>query len=169
MDSELPSYMKAIIVMIASTCLRRMALIAIAGCLTAAGVQGQFVLFSNLTTVNKGDVEIIGGSVTTGPPTTWAANFIVKGTFNLVDAKVSVAAGTGDPTFNVFIANSFQGSVDRLIRWRQIGFGLKAPSGGGVLTANSVAAPITLVSGSEYWLVLAAANPQSRFRPLCVA
>jgi hypothetical protein len=128
--------MKAIIVTIVNRCLRPVGLIAIAGCLGIADAQGQVVVFSNLTTMDKGGVEIIGGSVVTAPPTTWAGSFIPSGNFNLTDAKVSVAAGAGDPRFNVFLAASFAGGPDTLSHWRQIGFGLKAPSGGGVVTAK---------------------------------
>ena len=154
--------MKAIIVMIASACLRRIGLIAIASCLTAAGVQGQVVVFSSLTTPNNTGADVIGVGVHTVPPTIWAGTFTASGNFNLVDVKVSVAATAGDPTFNVFIANSFQGGPDILSRWRQIGFGLKAPSGGGVVTANSNTSPIALTSGNGYWIVVAPAKPQSR-------
>src|SRR5437016_14558303 len=134
--------MKAIIVTIVNRCLWRLGLIAIAGCLAIAVAQGQVVIFSNLTTPNNTGADIVGGSIPTAPASTWAATFMSNGKFNLVDVKVSVAAGVGDPTFNVFLAGDDTGSPNGIIHWRQIGFGLKAPSGGGVVTANSITTPI---------------------------
>ena len=47
----------------------------------------------------------------------------------------------------------------------QIGFGLAATTQGlpgSVITANSFATPVTLVSGTEYWLVLMAHQPNTQ-------
>ena len=154
--------MKAIIVMIASTCLRRMGLVAIAGCLVIADAQGQVVVFSSLTTPSNGGAGILGGDITTGPVTTWAGTFTANGNFNLVDVKVTVAAEAGkDPTFNVFFSADTIGTPDSIARWRQIGFGLRAPAGGGVVTANSITTPIAMISGKAYWVILTPANSQS--------
>jgi hypothetical protein len=154
--------MKAIIVMIAGACLRQIALMAMAICLTAAGVQGQIVVFSNLTAPNNMGLEVAGSSVPTYPSTTWACSFTAQGNFNLMDVKVSVAATAGDPTFNVWLSPALGGAEpDFFIRWRQIGFGLRAPSGGGVVAADAIAPPIALTSGTSYWVVLTPANPQS--------
>jgi hypothetical protein len=152
--------MKAIIVMIVNRCLRRLGLIAIASCLPIAGAKGQVVVYSSLTTPNNTGLEIIGGSVPTSAPTIWANSFTVIGDFTLLDAKVSIITAAGDPTFNVFLAKG-DGSPDVFIHWRQIGFNLRAPSVGGVVTVNSTATPIALTSGTTYWLVLAPANPHS--------
>jgi len=155
--------MKAIIVMITSACLWRIGLIAIAICLTAAGVQGQVVVFSSLTTPSNGGGDIIGGGVTTAPVTIWAGTFTPNGNFNLVDVKVTVVAEAGnDPTFNVFFSADVTGTPDSITRWRQIGFGLRAPAGGGVVTANSINTPIAMTSGKAYWIILTPANSQSR-------
>ncbi len=148
--------------MIVTGCLRRMGLIAIASCPVIAGAQGQVVVFTTLTTPNNTGADVAGGSVTAVPPSTWAATFSANGNFNLLDAKVSVFPAAGDPTFNVFIAGDFTGTPNNFIHWRQIGFGLSVPSGGGVVTANSIATPIPLTSGTQYWIVVAAANPHSR-------
>jgi hypothetical protein len=132
---------------------------AIGICLAIEVAQGQVVIFSNLTTPNNTGADVIGLTV---PPTTWAGTFMANGNFNLVDVKVSVASTAGDPTFNVFLAGDVAGAPDRIIHWRQIGFGLTAPSGGGVVTANSNTSPIALTSGNGYWIVVAPAKPQSR-------
>jgi hypothetical protein len=155
--------MKAIIVTIASTCLRRMGLVAIACCLAIADAQGQVVVFSSLTTPSNGGGDILGGDITTGPVTTWAGTFTANGNFNLVDVKVTVVAEAGhDPTFNVFFSADVTGTPDSITRWRQIGFGLRAPAGGGVVTANSITTPIAMTSGNAYWVILTPANSQSR-------
>ena len=154
--------MKAIIVTIVNRCLWRMGLIAIASCLEIANAQGQVVIFSNLTTPNNTGADVIGGAVLTAPPTTWAGTFTANGNFNLVDVKVSVAATAGDPTFNVFLVGYVAGAPEGISHWRQIGFGLTAPSGGGVVTANSNTTPIALTRGNGYWVVLTPAKPQSR-------
>jgi len=140
----------------------RMGLIAIASCLAIASAPAQVVVFSTLTASTQVGADVIGSSVLGGTPIIWAASFISNGTFNLIDAKVNVIAEGGNPAFNVFLARDYGGGVDLVRNWRQIGFGLIAPSGGGLVTANSITTPITLTSGSGYWLVLTAANPQTR-------
>ncbi len=154
--------MKAIIVTIVNRCLWRMGLIAIVSCLAIANAQGQVVVFSSLTTPNNTGADVIGFGVHTVPPTIWAGTFTANCNFNLVDVKVSVAATDGDPTFNVFLVGYVAGAPEGISHWQQIGFGLTAPSGGGVVTANSNTTPIALTSGNGYWIVVAPAKPQSR-------
>ncbi len=141
---------------------RQMGLIAIASLLAIASAHGQVVVFSTLTTPNNTGVEVIGLSIFGVLPSIWAARFIPNGDFNLVDAKVSVAAEGGNSAFNVFLAADDRGEVEKSSNWRQIGFGLIPPAGGGVVTANSISRPIALTSGNSYWLVLTAANQQGR-------
>src|SRR5882757_6200880 len=96
--------MKAIIVMIVTGCLRQMGLIAIASCVALMGAQGQVVVFSNLTTPNNTGMDVAGSSILTYPSTIVAGSFTANANFNLLDVKVSVAATTEDPTFNVWLA-----------------------------------------------------------------
>src|SRR5258708_14141183 len=113
--------------MIVNRCLRRLGLIAIAGCLATAVAQGQVVIFSNLTTPNNTGADIVGGSIPTAPASTWAATFLSNGKFNLVDVKVSVAAGVGDPTFTGFLACDDPDATHGSIHMRQVRFRRKAP------------------------------------------
>jgi len=154
--------MKAIIVMIASTCLRRMVLIAIASFLAMADAQVPVVVaFSNLTTPNNTGMDVAGSSILTYPSTTLAGSFSANINLNLLDVKVSVAATADDPAFNVWLAPALGGEPNDFRLWRQIGFGLRAPSGGGVVVANSIVPPIALTKGTSYWVVLTPANIHS--------
>jgi len=147
--------------MIVSRFLKRVGLIAIAGCLAIALAQGQVVVFSNLTTPDQVHGVQIFKETGVGSQTA-AAQFTPSGNFNLVDAQVMVTAEpSGSPNFNVWIAADAGGLPGTFIE--QIGFNLQATapfnpnpgsSNGSVITANSIATPLALTSGTKYWLVV---------------
>lgn len=135
--------------------------IAAACCLVIAGAQAQTVVFSNMSTIASNTGGQVNGA--NFGPQTFAAQFTATANLNVVDAKlVAVRLPSGGPTFDVWIAADASGSPGTFIE--QIGFGLQATSlSGSVVTASSIATPISLTSGTKYWLVVTPTNAQTSF------
>jgi hypothetical protein len=124
------------------------------------------VVFSNVTgtgTVNNFTGVCGSGAPSCTPDGIWAAGeFTPAANYSLTDAQALVATGTSSTaTFNVFLYSNKSGVPGSAIE--QIGFGLTATTNppGSLITANTVNTPITLVSGTPYWLVLAPAAANS--------
>jgi hypothetical protein len=82
--------------------------------------------------------------------------------YTMTDAQVLVEAPEavpGDSDFNVFLYSNSSGVPGSPIE--QIGFGLAAAAAYSLITADTIATPITLTSGTEYWLVLKPADSGS--------
>src|ERR1051326_16913 len=146
--------------MIVSRFLERVGLITLSGCLAIAMAQGQtVVVFSNLASPDSVHIAQVTGVV--GFPQTVAVQFTPSGNFTLVDAKVMVGTEpSGGTNFNLWIAPDAGGLPGAFLE--QIGFNLVATSSAGsVVTANSIATPISLTNGTKYWLVMTPANTQT--------
>jgi hypothetical protein len=126
------------------------------------------VVFSNLT----GTGPVTGSSNVCGALASgcgngggvWdASGFTPAANYSLTDAQMLVAKSLVDApyTFDVFLYSNNGGVPGSAIE--QIGFGLTASANypGSLITANTVSTPITLVSGTPYWLVLAPASAKS--------
>jgi hypothetical protein len=116
------------------------------------GLARASVVFSNVT--GSGDVgaTVNGG----GTPNAVAEAFTPGANYIMTDAQMLVEGNFGHAlTFDVFLESNNAGAPGSVIE--QIGFGSVAAAlgyPGALETANSFATPVTLVSGTEYWLVL---------------
>lgn len=120
------------------------------------------VVFSNITGTGSvnGGVGICGNNFAMDcglPPGVdyQAESFTPAATYMMSDAQVLVATETfGTSSFDVFVYSDSGGLPGSLIE--QIGSGLSATTAfpGSIITANSVSVPITLLSGTTYWLAL---------------
>jgi hypothetical protein len=118
------------------------------------------VVFSNVT----GTGTVTAGASVCGPTsnacrfsdTFVGEEFTPVANYTMVDAQAFIFAnGLGDnQTFDVFLYSNTGGVPGSVIE--QIGFGLAAttPFPGSLITANTINTPITLTSGTPYWLVL---------------
>lgn len=114
------------------------------------------VVFSNLTSPTRSPGAAVGGPSFITVWQSFAVPFTPSQSYSLIDAKVSVAAANNplpNNRFNIWIASDAGGLPGALIE--QIGFSVAAPANPGIVTANSIAMPITLTAGAKYWLVLA--------------
>jgi hypothetical protein len=114
------------------------------------------VVFSNVTGIG----DALHSSVFCGSSlcnNVLAEEFTPSANYNMTDAQVQVKQNPGtDATFDVFLYSNNAGAPGSVIE--QIGFALTATTPtfpGSLITANSLATPITLTSGTSYWLVLA--------------
>lgn len=127
------------------------------------------VVFTNVNSSDVSDGSAVCGGSSNGCPNQQtgisdAEAFTPTADFTLTDAQMLVyeVPGSGDPDFNVFLDSNASGTPGSVIE--QIGFGLAATAAfpnSSFVTANSIATPITLTSGTEYWLVLRPADSDS--------
>jgi hypothetical protein len=133
------------------------------------------IVFSTLTgSTGNGGFDVCGSAPAPGntPPVpcsqALAERFTSGADFILTDAEVIVGNQTGtSPLFNVWLAQDSGGTPGSFIE--QIGFDVSysgtdviATGGtGGEVTANSIATPILLHSGTAYWLVLTPSQPDT--------
>jgi hypothetical protein len=135
--------------------------------------QAEIIVSTLDYSTGNGGLDICGpATCTPGPGSTvpgvqsLAQKFTSIGNFTLTDAKVVVGNQNGtSPLFNVSLVQDSGGSPGSMIG--QIGFSVSydgndvvATGGtGGEVTADSIATPILLTSGTSYWLVLTPADP----------
>jgi hypothetical protein len=136
----------------------------------AAATAHADVVFSNVTSTSdvNNSTAVCGSKAPPCPNPVGglidAEAFTPSADFTMTDAQVlvivAVGAG-GDSDFNVFLYSNASGVPGSLIE--QIGFDVAATTTfpGSMITANSIATPITLTSGTEYWLVLGPADSDS--------
>ena len=111
------------------------------------------VIFSNVSGFNGGGgANICGSDWGCADGYTQGLQFTAGITATMTDAQALVRQNLGDPTFDVYLYNDSGGAPGSLIE--QIGFAVTAPGTAALVTANSIGTPITLVSGSQYWLFL---------------
>jgi hypothetical protein len=118
------------------------------------------IVFSNLTGVNSGGIVICGvtpcSAFGSGIPQTLAEQFTPSADYVFGDAIVEIGDSfSSDENVNVYLAADSSGLPGSFIE--QIGFGL-SPSAQNTITANSIATPIQLTSGTPYWLVVTPAD-----------
>ena len=126
--------------------------------LLCAGSARADVVFSNLAGLNLTFYPVYGSFYHS--PLSMAAAFTPGSNYTLTDAEVRVFGFIGSE-LDVSIARDSSGLPGSAIE--QIGFGLTAPAtpAGGLVTAKSIATPISLNAGTRYWLVLKASLPTS--------
>lgn len=122
------------------------------------GLARASVIFSNVTGTGSSGAVVLGSSIP--PSTDLAEGFTPATNYTMTDAQMLVGSEPGHAsTFDVFLESNNGGVPGSVIE--QIGFGLAATTEGlpgSLITANNFATPVTLVSGTEYWLVLIAAQ-----------
>jgi len=164
--TDRPARMKPL--MLRGILFNRWSVLLLAGALAPLVLQAD-VVFTNVTNtadVNNGSAVCGGTSLTPCPFVITglidAEAFTPTANFTLTDAQVLVSKTSGsDPDFNVYLDSNTGGKPGSVIE--QIGFGVAATADypGSLITANSIATPITLTSGTEYWLVLRPADSGS--------
>jgi len=134
----------------------------------AAATAHADVVFSNVTSDVNNGTAVCGSSAPACPilfgALIDAEAFTPSADFTMTDAQVLMIVDVGagsDSDFNVFLYSNASGVPGSLIE--QIGFDVAATTTfpGSMITANSIATPITLTSGTEYWLVLGPADSDS--------
>jgi len=118
----------------------------------AISVANAGIVYSNYTGVaGGGGFSIFGAAV--GPQSV-AQEFTPTADYTLTDAIVYVASAEFGPddAVNVFLFSDSSGLPGGAIE--EIGSDLSPTGSRGPITANSIATPINLISGTPYWLVL---------------
>jgi hypothetical protein len=120
------------------------------------------VVFSNITSPFQNTPAnshgVCGNGVDGCYNNAFAEEFIPSANYTLTGAQVLVTThedANGDPdgaNFNVSLDSDNSGAPGSPIG--QIGSGLTATATASLVTANSIATPITLTAGTPYWLVL---------------
>jgi hypothetical protein len=107
------------------------------------------IVFSNFTgTANGFGLDVAGGF-----PQSLAEEFTPAADYSLTDVILELGNGGGsDDAMNVFIFSSSSGLSGSEIE--EIGSDLSPAGSESPVTANSIGSPITLVSGTSYWVVL---------------
>src|SRR5947207_7927007 len=144
-----------------------LAVLAVAHLLISVTAKAAIVYSTMTGSTGDGGYDVCGSAPAPGnsPPVpcsqSLAESFTPDGDFILTGAKVIVGNQPGtSPLFNVWLAQDSGGSPGSFIE--QIGFNVSysgttvvATGGtGGEVTANSIATPILLTTGTPYWLVL---------------
>lgn len=129
-------------------------LVALLGISTASAS----IVFSNYTgTSNDSGLDVCGADC---GGQSLALEFTPSANYNLTDVIVLLgSAGGGDDAVNIFLYSNSAGLPGSEIE--QIGFDLSPVGEISPVTANSISSPITLVSGTSYWVVLLAADAGS--------
>jgi hypothetical protein len=109
------------------------------------------VVFSSITSIpSTPDGYEVCGVNECEPQTRWVgASFTPSANYSMTDAEVLI---NGHGTYNVLLYTDPSGLPGTEIT--QIGSGLTVPSSASYITATVSGAPIALVSGTTYWLVL---------------
>jgi len=107
------------------------------------------IVFSNFTgTANGFGLDVAGGF-----PQSLAEEFTPAADYWLTDVILELGNGDGsDDAMNVFIFSNSSGLPGSEIE--EIGSDLSPTGSESPVTANSIGSPITLVSGTSYWVVL---------------